>query len=373
MELRFLDPVYETDASVASVYLDTTRSVENAPKEIELRWRGLRERLASDGAPEDTLAALDEVVGTDLGMPGPHGTAYFAAEGRVLAGYTLSRRPDQDRASWLPVPDTLPLIADRDAAVPYVLAQVDRVGADIHAYGAGGEVDERSVDGGTLHIRKVHVGDWAHKHYQRRSENLWAENAARVADDVETAVTEVGARLLLVTGDVRALAALREHLLDTSLSILVEIEGGGRGEGSHSAGLDEAVDEAVGAYAARERAELIGAYEQERGRDRRAVDGGSGTAAALSQGQVDTLLIDADGVDGELWASPAEAQLVSDQADAPEFAGRGAPIHAPGDALLIRAAHATDAEVVTVAGVDSSRLSLRDHVGAVLRFTTVPE
>ena len=36
----------------ASVYLDTSRDRQNAPREIELRWRALRAELADAGADD---------------------------------------------------------------------------------------------------------------------------------------------------------------------------------------------------------------------------------------------------------------------------------------------------------------------------------
>src|SRR5690606_40998668 len=105
MALGFLRPLYAAAAAVASVYLDTTRASESAAKEIELRWRGLRESLAEQGADEDTLRALDAVAGGAPGIPGPQGEALFAAEGRLLGAFTLSRPPLRDRAALLPVAD----------------------------------------------------------------------------------------------------------------------------------------------------------------------------------------------------------------------------------------------------------------------------
>jgi hypothetical protein len=46
----------------ASVYLDASHDTEDAAKVAELRRRGLRDQLADQGAPEETLAALDAAV-----------------------------------------------------------------------------------------------------------------------------------------------------------------------------------------------------------------------------------------------------------------------------------------------------------------------
>ncbi len=42
----------------ATAYLDTTHTSESGAKEVELRWRALREELESRGAGAETLSAI---------------------------------------------------------------------------------------------------------------------------------------------------------------------------------------------------------------------------------------------------------------------------------------------------------------------------
>ena len=62
MDLDFLRPLYGGPGGSVSVYLDTARDHENAPREIAVRWHDARERLASAGADEATLNALGAAV-----------------------------------------------------------------------------------------------------------------------------------------------------------------------------------------------------------------------------------------------------------------------------------------------------------------------
>ncbi len=47
MDLAFLQPLYDTDAPVVSVRLNTTRSAHDADEQIELWWRAARGSLAA--------------------------------------------------------------------------------------------------------------------------------------------------------------------------------------------------------------------------------------------------------------------------------------------------------------------------------------
>lgn len=366
MHLGFLRPLYETTAPVASVYLDTTRTTESAFKEIELRWRAARERLAEQGADEATLQALDEVAEGEPGVPGPQGEALFAAEGRVLGAFTLSRPPLRDSAVWWPVAYPLGVVIDRNHQIPYVTVAADREGADVSAYTAAQHKPEfqRSFFGSTLHIQKVRVGGWTHKHYQRRSENLWDANAQEVAKDVEDTAAHVGAEVVFVGGDERAIGKLRDHLSERVRDILVEHPGGGRHDPAALASLREAADGVVDCVVAetrkRERAEFTTALSRGEG----ATQGIAAAAEALRRAQVKTLLLAADlGKEPWIWGSrtdPLEVSVDRESLSDPENA-----IQAPASALLLRAAAYTDAEFVEL--TDNSAA---EGVGAILRYTT---
>lgn len=372
MNVSFLAPLYAVDGPYASVFLDTTRSVENAPHEIELRWRGLRARLEEAGADEKVLGALDGAVGRDIGTPGPHGQALIAADGRVLLDRHLPAPPMRDAASWLPVPDPLPLLAALENAVPYVLAVVDRVGADIHAYGPhGSPVEDEQVEGGTFDIRKVKPGDWAHKQYQRRAENLWSENAERVAEEVGAIVHRLHAELLVVTGDSRAREKLRLHLDRMSADRMVVVDAGGRGPGASEEKLQREVHQLVLDAAARRRRRALDDLERERGEMDRAAEGVPAVVQALRRAQVHTLYLPEDGrlATGALWIGPEATHLGLERGEL-EALGVSDPRQAPAAPALVRAMCATEdpaGGVVLVPGEEAS--SFTDGVACLLRWT----
>ncbi|GLU47282.1 Vms1/Ankzf1 family peptidyl-tRNA hydrolase [Nocardiopsis ansamitocini] len=365
MQLGFLRSLYAVPGPVASVFLDTTRTSENSDKEIELRWRGLREHLAEQGADDDTLSALDRVVGGASGVPGPQGEALFAAEGQVLATYTLTSPPPSDRASWLPIPDPSDLVADRALQLPYVVVAADREGADVDAYTLDRHdpVSERSFSGSTLHIQKIRQGGWAHKQYQRRAENLWDTNAEEVAKDVMAAVDEVKAELVFVGGDERAVGKLRNHLSTPVRGIVVDLPGGGRSDHAALARLREAVDEALSTAVAQGSAQEAENFADALGTGD-AVQGRAETAEALRRGQVQTLLLGTGrDMGGTLWTSPTDPMEVS--ATREQLTDAGTALEVPADTALIRAAALSDAEFLPLA----SPRGATEGTGALLRFS----
>ncbi len=368
MELAFLERLYRAAGPVASVYLDTTRTTENSAHEIELRWRGQREQLAEKGADEETLKALDSAAGGAKGIPGPQGEALFAARGELLAAYTLSRPPATDRASWWPVADPIELVADLDEGVPYVVVATDRVGADVYAYPAHGDlVGERHFNGATLHINKVPSGGWRQKHQQYHTEEVWFSNAAEVARDVEDAVDMVSASLVFIGGDERARGKLQEHLSERTKELVIELDRGGRGDHDAMEELRRAVDDGLRETAEALRSGRVLDFISDVNREGRAVEGLGDTVSALRLGQVDRLLLNEDRR-GEplLWASRTDPlELAQDRY---ELTDPTEAIEAPASALMLRAAQSTDSAFTLLPGSDEAE----DSTGALLRFSLSP-
>jgi hypothetical protein len=350
---------------VASVHLDTSRDAEDADKKIELRWRALRRLLEEDGADRPTLDAIETAIGDSPHVVGPQGEALFARGGDLLGMHIMSRPPSRDHAAWLPVPDPLDLVVDRDHQLSYVTVAIDREGADIDAYAAYSHdpVAEESVDGGTLHISKVRAGGPSQKHYHRRSENLWNDNAAQVAVDVQGAVAEVDPAVIFVGGDARATGMLRTHLERMSLGSLVEVVSGGRADDGAAQSLRVAVDRArdVAMIASHDAVLRSFAARVPQGS---AVEGPQATMRALSEGMVETLLLGAER-EGEpdLWASAsAPLLIIEDRAGLPE---PESGFKAPASALMLRSAVLSDATFTELLEHGTAT----DGTGATLRYT----
>lgn len=104
---------------MATAYLETTRSVQNAEHEIDLRWRALRKDLAEQGADAATLEAMEAGVGTHRELPGPQGQVLVGTGGRLACETALPHPPRRETARWAPLPHLMPLVAQLAPVVPW--------------------------------------------------------------------------------------------------------------------------------------------------------------------------------------------------------------------------------------------------------------
>ncbi|HSA53845.1 MAG TPA: Vms1/Ankzf1 family peptidyl-tRNA hydrolase [Yinghuangia sp.] len=349
--------MYENDGPWATAYIGTRRDVENAPKEINLRWRGLRARLAERGCDEATLAAMDSVIGNDRFRGHPHGQAVFAARGKVAGVYELPDSPSLDSAHYGPLPHAMPLLAQLGDPVPCLVVHVDRTGAELVAEDADGNADDRRVTpvtDATAPIHKVQAGGWSHPRYQRRAANTWEANARGVAEEVERTAARIGADVIAVDGDPRARGLLRSHLDRPWSERLVEAEGR---NGS-------TVREAVEKVRETTREALAERFCRRRADGDGVVEGLAPTVEALAAARVDTLVLhNHPESTARLWFGPEPGQLAMTEA---ELLAQGVtePQCDRADAVLVRAL-TTSAAALEV--LEEHHLGLKEGVGALLR------
>ncbi|WP_026116460.1 baeRF2 domain-containing protein [Nocardiopsis valliformis] len=382
MDLGFLRPLYESDGPVASVHLDTTRDTTDADKKIELRWRHLREELAALGTDEATLDVLEEAVGEGNSRAfGHHGQALYASDGQLLGAHTLAEPPSQDRASFLPVPDTLPLAIDRGRRLPYVLVALDRVNAKVFAYPGHPTrkpVLERANEGEDMHnidgLSRIYPGQRGDAGGRRAdtgiAQDIWRENAIQVAELVREAVRKVDAAAIIVGGDDEAIAYLRDNLGPRQLTIPIKVVAGGRGGLDAEERLHESAEECLQEMIREERDQVFSDYQRKLAHDQ-AVKGTTSILPMLSEARVDTLLLGADRVnEPELWGSYYSPVLVDTSPKGLDDPDAG--FKAPASALMLRAAVMSDAGFTelpqTEQSVDPDADSNTTDAGATLRF-----
>src|SRR5688572_6471299 len=311
---------FDGEGPFVTVYLGTEAAVEQASQQNELRWKNLRRRLDEDGAPAETLAAIDPLV------PDAHHRGRTLAVVADATGLRLVRHepePPARDAGWVaPLPRLGPFIEWAQSAVPHLVVLADRAGADIVAFtrradgiGSGGAavVSVGEDNGDDPVLRKSNPGGWSQRRYQNRAENQWEQNAREVADNVAALADEIGARLIVVAGDVRALQLLRQHLPEPTAELLREVDGS-RASGS---GLDEIADDVVKLAAtvvAEDTVEILRQFKQERGQGDLAVEGAKSTIEALAAARVDTLLIHDDPDDDRTaWFGPEPGMVGQDE------------------------------------------------------------
>jgi Bacterial archaeo-eukaryotic release factor family 2 len=370
IRLDTLSELLATPGPYATAYLDATRSKELGPQEVAARWRALRDSLAEQGADAATLDAMEAVAGRHTEVPGPHGQVIVGAGGELRLDTVLPAPPRREIAHWAPLPHLMPMVAQLGLVVPYVLAVVDRTGADVTVHGPRGTESE-TVQGDDSDVHKVKVGGWAQDHYQNRSENLWEANARQVAEVVESGIKRVAAQVVVLTGDQRARNALVESLGEHGRSLVVQLEHGTRHEGGDEQKLRAEVEEAVARVAADQDQAVIDRFGEARGRaasgvgDVLAAAGLSDTVGALRAAAVETLLIvDDPSSDALAWIGPDPIHLALTAEELVELGVRE-PVQDRLDAALVRAAAGTDAAIVTLA---PGQLELTHGLGATLRY-----
>jgi peptide subunit release factor 1 (eRF1) len=366
-DLPELARLFDEPGPFVTVYLHTPAEIDNAAQRSELEWKNVRRELAEAGAPEPVLDAIDPLV-PDAHLNGQT-LAVVANAGGLLLQQHHPDPPTRELWRIASLPSVGPLVEWAQMSPPHLLVLADRSGADIVAVVRGEHDVTEEVQPEDPHdpvLRKSKPGGWSQRRYQQRAENQWEKDAKEVADRVVGLCDEIGARLVVVAGDVRALEKLRSNLPERVLSICKEVEGSRAVDG----GIDELADEAVRMVAtvvAEDTVALLEKFKEERGQGDRAADGPARTLEALAGAQVDTLLI-ADDPDDARTASfgPVPNMVGLDGATVKDM-GVDNPQEGRLVDVCIRAAFGTGA---TVRLVPSHAVT--DGVGAILRFTTTP-
>ncbi len=378
MEFSTLSKLYALDGPFTTIYLDTTSEVEDAAERLEIRWKNVVGTSSSAGVDPATIKALNAARGDHTGG---NTRVLVAAHGVVHLAISLPQPPAAEEVVTSQLPRLAPLVDALGMQLPHVVVLADRHGADILAYTAGPDPDETaSVTNDRFPSRKVHAGGWAAKRYDNDVEESWEASARDVAAMVDRVAQDVGARVVIASGDERALQLLGQHLPTALIDRFVAVDGGGR----HDDGSDEVIAGEVMRILtdtlAAGTVELLERFSQERGQEsasadrvptegggRRAADGVDAVVAALRQGQVDTLILtDARDRARTAFLGPDPTHLALTAEDLLDL-GVEQPWEATLEEILIRAALGTGAEVRFVGG--GTEQAPADGVGALLRYS----
>ena len=382
MKLDSLKPLLHHQGPLTTVSLDVTRADEAGDRELRGRWNGLRRELESKGAPGRTLDAIEEVVLRPTHVPGRHGRYVVASGERILFDRVLADAPVRDEAFHDSSPSLLPAVRAADEAVRYLLVEVDRQGADLSWSGTDShtpDADAGQVEGGHDVLHKVRAGGWSHRRMQSRVEDSWERNAEAVAAELERAVNEHRPEhrpeLVMVTGDVRAVALLRDVVGHSTADLLVEVPGGSRADGGKEEVFAAKLAEVLEAFRARRREAVVDRMREALGRGDGAVTELSDVVDVLRRGQVDELIIlrnaAGDSVahlnERSLWVGPDPMQVATSRSDLASLGvedGDAQELRA--DIAVLRAALAQDAGFTFAL---EGSISLVDGLGALLRWT----
>jgi peptide subunit release factor 1 (eRF1) len=365
MDARTLSKLYALDGPFVTVYLNTRGDTEDAATQLETRWKNILRELGEQGIDAATTQALSQARGDHTNG----GTRVLvAAHGTVQLALSLPQPPPTDHEITVgPLPRLVPLADALALHLPHLVVLADRTGAEVLAYTSGPEPAEQATsDNDRFPQRKTHAGGWAAKRYDNDVEETWEQSARDVAALIDRLARDIDARVVIASGDDRALQLIAQHLPTNLADRFTTIGGGGR----HQDGSDELIAQEVlktlADRVAADTVELLETFSQERGQHDRAADGVAPTIEALRKGQVRTLILtDARDTDRRGYGGSDATHLAESTPDL-DAMGVTAYHEAPLDELLLRAAWGTGADVQFVTGgVEQSPAA---GIGALLRY-----
>jgi len=357
--------------------MDVTRSDEAGDRDLRNRWQSLRRALEAQDAPSSTLDAVADLMLRQTHVPGPHGRLLVVGgpDGtEIVLDRILATAPVRDEAVHGAVPPLMPAALAVDESVRYLLVEVDRSGADLTWSGVdvpGAELSEH-VEGGHDLVHKVRTGDWWHsRRTAARIEDSWERNAQVVGTELDRVVVAHRPELVLLTGDVRAVAMIRDAVGRAVADLLVEVPGGSRADGIKEDVFAARLHEAVEGFRARRRGVVVDRMAEALGRGDGAVTELGDVIEVLRRGQVAELVVSSDVppafASRTVWVGPGPLELALrrseleglgvDDSDAREMRA---------DVAVLRAAIAQDAGVTFD---PTASVSLVDGLGAILRWS----
>jgi hypothetical protein len=372
MKIDWLKPLLGHPGPFATLHLDATPSEQAADRDVEGRWNAARKDLTQQGAPSAVLEAIQEVVLRPTRVPGPHGRVVIADDTGVLVDRVVANPPTSTTCSWAPVPALLQAALAADESVELLKVAVDRQGADFLRAGPGGK-EHSTFQAPHDEIEKSGSNEVKRARIESRAEDSWERNAAAVAAEIERKVGETRPELVLLTGDVRAVALVRTALTAPTAEKVVEVPGGGRsGGGVHEGAFAERVGEALDSYRERRRERVLAELRQELGRESNAVTSVGDVVAVLARGQVKELVLAEEYGTGnaplngrKLWIGPDPMHIAESRSDLEALGVTERLEELPVSVALVRAAVGQDAGLTFA---PEGSVELMDGVAATLRW-----
>lgn len=364
-----------TDVPLVTVVLDATRESETGEQAVLTRWKDLRRSLQTQGASDATLEALDERMQAVSRAGGQRGRVLVAAGGAILLDCSLAAPPAADEAIVARTAPAFALARVADEHVRYLLAAVDRSGADLTFHESASVFTTHdqgvSLEGGHDVLTKTGGGGRAQRRFETRAEDSWERNAEAVATELDRIVAERRPEIVILTGDIRARALVADAVGGATREVLAVVEGGSRADGVKAEVFAARLREALLEYRLRRREQVLDRFRQAQGQDGAATTGRVDVVDVLRRGQVAELVI-TEAVAGppsslaakRLWVGDDPLEIGLTEQDVADL-GVAEPRHVRADLALGRAALAQGAGI-TVA--DDASVSLTDGVGALLRW-----
>jgi hypothetical protein len=342
--------LYELPGPVTTAYLNSPFPGPGID-DTDLRLRVLLDRAHGEGATPDALEALRTVL--DTLQPGAAPAAAFVGADGQTRMFSLPGAQVEDQARCAALPHLLPLLVWRQRRPAFVLAMLDRTGAELVVQPAGAAEPVRStVDGPDDVIERNAPGGWSQPRYQNRAEDSWQHNAGRAAEAVADALAASGAKLLIVGGDVRAEQYFRDRLpAGVRAGVSIKTIAGSRSRDGSEQHRDELVRALVQEHVNEENRHLLDRVLDRSAPGGLGVLGPAPTIHALARAQVQTLLLAAPEPEPDTpepepttaWFGPQPTDISEHRSGI--LVPDGEPQHGPLREVLARSAVLTDADI----------------------------
>lgn len=251
-------------------------------------------------------------------------------------------------------PHLYPLARLTDQYLPYAALIADTNAARLFVFARGATMHSGQVTG--TKVSRSSVGGWSQARYQRHVENYHLHHAKELVDAVERVVREDGVEQIVLAGDDVIMPVLRDQLPGHLTGRIIDVLRLGITTPEHEIlqATTEALRELDGRTDAQQVSHLLDQYRA----GQLAVVGAQATIAALTLGQVDTLLVSAS--PDEVYDDTDAGAPAADVTDANSSGGT------PIAEQVVRLARRTGAEISFIE--DSTLLADVGGVGAMLRY-----
>ena len=295
--------------------------------------------------------------------PSTQGIAIFACAGAddFFEALQLEAPIDNNRLFVYQRPHLYPLARLLDQYPRYAVVLADTNAARIFVFALGKTIKQSDLQ--NVKTKRTQVGGWSQMRYQRHTENYHLHHAKEVIDNLERLVRNERIEHVMLAGDQETIIPLLREQMSRELS--------GKVIDVLSLGIDtpehELLEETLNAYRRHNSLNDMEKVEyllDEYRRDGLAVAGVPQTLAALSNGQVEELLI-ASAADAIQFDS-GEVEKVLRLYDSASEASAELDQRTVADELVRRATQLSSARVTFVE--DASVLKNVGGVGALLRY-----
>jgi peptide subunit release factor 1 (eRF1) len=319
---------------------------------------GSAERESFDRDVERITKFLEEEA-----RPSANGIAIFAcAAADFFEGAQLDAPIEENRIYVFDQPHLYPLARLLDQYPRYAVLVADTNSARIFVFGRGRTLETEEIQ--NVKTKRTQVGGWSQMRFQRHVENYHLHHAKEVVDALDRVVREEGIEQIILSGDeTNIIPLLREQMPKHLTDKVIDTLNLGIDTPEHE--ILETTMKTLRVHDAVTDAEKVKEMLDQYRAGGLAVVGVPDTLAALSNGQVDELLVSASlreiqyserkvdkvlaayapGVDGE-QPDASEPRMVADE--------------------LVRLAQQTSARVTFIE--DTSLLETVGGVGATLRY-----